>query len=221
MKKVLFIILWLLFIDNVYAENILDNYSINVKLHGTKVNITEKFDVINVTDSNYIKESFINLDNYTLVESNIEGFKIVDEQSYHFWPFFTGKIKPNESYIIEYITDFDKFGTGAYSFITPNLTIINNLTFRIEYDKLISSIGVYGYSEGAYEITKDGNIVIGKLAKRTTNANFQVNAWKEELDNKEESVNDKISEKGILDTTIICIVLLLLSGTVLMFFKKL
>ena len=221
MKKVLLIISLLLFIDNVYAENILDNYSINVKLQGTKVNITEKFDVINVTNSNYTKESFINLDNYTLVESNIEDFKIVDEQSYHFWPFFTGKIKPNESYIIEYITDFDKFGTGAYSFKTPNLTIINNLTFRIEYDKLISSIGVYGYSEGTYEIVKDGNIVIGKLTERTSNADFRVNAWKEELDNKEESVNDKISEKGILDITIICIVLLLYTGAVLMFFKKL
>ena len=166
MKKIVFLILSILFIDNVYAENILDNYYIDVKIADTKVHIKETFDGVSVTDNNYIKESFIDLDHYTLVESNINEFKIIDEDSPYNQPFFSGTIKPNKSYLIEYITDYDKFGTGAYCFKAPHSTIINNLTFRIEYNKKIYSVRVSGYKEGTYKITKNGNIVKGKITNK-------------------------------------------------------
>ena len=119
MKKIFFLIISILFIDNVHAENILDNYNIDVKIDDTKVHIKETFDIVTVTDNKYIKESFIDFEHYKL---------------------------------IEYITDYDKFGNGAYSFEAPLSTTINNLTFKIEYNKKISSVGVYGYNEGTYEI---------------------------------------------------------------------
>ncbi len=216
MKKIFFLIISILFIDNVHAENILDNYNIDVKIDDTKVHIKETFDVVTVTDNKYIKESFIDLEHYKLVESNLNEFKIMDEESPFNRPFFTGTIEPNKSYLIEYITDYDKFGNGAYSFETPLSTTINNLTFKIEYNKKISSVRVYGYNEGAYEITEDGNIMIGKLVKKNSDADFQVLAYKEELNNKNE---EKTSNIGVHEY-IIMFVFLGISILVYYFLKK-
>jgi len=216
MKKIFFLIISILFIDNVHAENILDNYNIDVKIDDTKVHIKETFDVVTITDNKYIKESFIDLEHYKLVESNLNEFKIIDEESPFNRPFFTGTIKPNKSYLIEYITDYDKFGNGAYSFETPLSTTINNLTFKIEHNKKISSVRVYGYNEGSYEITEDGNIMIGKLVKKNSDADFRVLAYKEKLNNKNE---EKTSNIGAHDY-IIMFVFLGISILVYYFLKK-
>ena len=76
---------------------------------------------------------------------------------------------------------------------------------------------MYGYNEGTYEITEDGNIMIGKLVKKNSDADFQVLAYKEELNNKNE---EKTSNIGVHDYIIIMFVFLGISILVYYFLKK-
>ena len=179
MKKIVFFIIMILLPISVHADNILDDYSVDIKMNGKEIHIIEKFKVIENDDnnSNFSKKMLATENNLKLNNCNINNYKLLYELAYN--PYVIGNIEKNKEYLIEYtISDFTIFGTNAFIFNSPEDTIINHLTFRVEYNDNLADVSIWDHQGEKYEVITDGNIITGILTEPTDNARFDIFLYK-------------------------------------------
>ena len=173
MKKFIFGLLILLFPIFVDAETILDDYKVDVVFNDKEVHVSESFKVVS-TEKEYITLTKKLFAYDTNVESDILDYNVVYEEKNH--PYIVGDVSEDAVYHISYtIDDFTVAGTLGYEFFPPFEATINNLRFVITSTN--STLGVYGYKDGLYQLSKiTRNAITGTLVEPTDNAHFMVNA---------------------------------------------
>ena len=173
MKKLLLGLLLLLLPFGVNAETILDNYVVDIKVKDYKVDVTEEFNVIQVEnkEDNFTKEFF---GSQRLDEHNMNRCYIIEEEEDH--PILVGTIFQNNTHKFLVHSTLNEYTGVAYAFYPPEDTIINHLTFRVEANDEIETLEVNPFQANTYNISKDGNIIIGELINNTGYLGFEVKA---------------------------------------------
>ena len=179
MRKVLFLIILFLFLPiNVFAENILDNYSLDIYIDGYYVKVTEKFDVISTDEdlnNNFSRRIFGDIKQLDVINTNVLDYKLLNEDDED--NYFIGNIENNNSYTIIYTnSDYSEYGVHAYTFYVPDDTKIKKFNFKIIYSSNVSSVNVYGY-DNSYVIKKNNHLVTGNLIDSDSISDFSINSY--------------------------------------------
>lgn len=197
MKKIIFFLIVFLPI-RVYAANVLDNYYINIIIDGSQVHVRETFDVIE-SDHQYINRMLYN-SNERNINSNINQYTIKNDG----YQYINGSVVTGESYYIEYDIDYYNHGTNTYRYDIPTNTIINNISFKVEY--LNSETWVHAPN---YAVSVDNNIITGYINNNEDDAYFTVTShYNKNINN---SSNKSINNDSYIFNIIIIVNLLLLS----------
>ena len=212
MKKII-ILLLLIFPLNAYAQTVLDNYNIEVKIDYPKVIVKETFDVLRFDEKTTVIREIRERPSNLEVNTDINNYVLKTYNN--IYTQIIGDLTTGNSYYIEYqVKDYTDLGNHPYSFRVPDDIIVNNVHFKISYNSQIENVMVSPSINGAYNIEQLSYAFTGDLIDRESTPNFIVSATKktkktfyEEIDKrnqKEEETREKgqiISKKYSLKAT--------------------